>query len=92
MSPLQPQIEAQGLELYFKAKGEDRRGVRSESNETAGTEELLEVPDSLLKNACGCSLIPPSAVRGHSSALLLPVLVSKTSFEMVSRATAGTGW
>lgn len=57
MSPLQPQIEAQGLELYFKAKGEDRRGVRSESNETAGTEELLEVPDSLLKNACGCALI-----------------------------------
>jgi len=59
VSPLQPQIEAQGLELYFKAKGEDRRGVRSESNETAGTEELLEELDSLLKNACGCALRHP---------------------------------
>lgn len=60
-----------------------------ESNETAGIEELLEVPGSLLKNACGCAISSPSAVRGHSSALLLPVLISKTSFEMVSRATAG---
>lgn len=92
MSLLQPQIEAHWLGLYFKAKGEDRRGVRVESNDTAGTEELLEVPDSLLKNACGCALSSPSAVRGHSSALLLPVLVSKTSFEMVSRVTAGAGW